>query len=87
MSTRTTNAAHRQGRAAERKDVLAAIATIRAGLPAMVVAGKLDGEGAALLDRRLDTLAEQIAQGLHEGAGSTDFQPPANGAGKQGKEP
>lgn len=68
MKPRPTNAAHRQGRAAERRDVLAAIATIRSGLPAMVAAGKLDGEGAALLDRRLDTLAEQIAQGLHEGA-------------------
>lgn len=71
MSTRPTHDALRaQGRAAERRDVLAAIATIRAGLPAMV---------AALLDRRLDTLVEQIAQGLHEGAGSTDFQPASTG--------
>lgn len=74
MSARPTHDALRaQGRAAERRDVLAAIATIRAGLPAMVSAGKLDGEGAALLDRRLDTLAEQIAQGLHEGTGSIRF--------------
>lgn len=49
MSGRPTHDTLRaQGRAAERKDVLAAIATIRAGLPAMVAAGKLDGEGGAV---------------------------------------
>lgn len=77
MKPRPTHATLRaQGRAAERRDVLAAIATIRSGLPAMVAAGKLDGEGAAILDRRLDTLAEQIAQGLHESGEHTDDHHP-----------
>jgi hypothetical protein len=68
--TRLTHAQLRaQGRAAERADVLAALATIRAGLPEMIRAGKLDADGASILDRRLDTLAEQIAGGLHEREG------------------
>ena len=77
MKPRLTRAALRaQGRAIERADTLAAIATIRAGLTNMVAAGKLDGDGAAMLDRRLEALADQIAQGLHEKGEHTDDHRP-----------
>lgn len=67
----TSRAALRaQGRMAERADTLALIAVMRAGLPLMVSAGKLDADGASMLDRRLDTLAEQIDQGIQEGMAS-----------------
>lgn len=69
MKSRSTRASLRaEGRMAERADTLAAIATMRAALPGMIAAGKLDAEGGSLLDRRLATLAEQIDQRLHEGS-------------------